>query len=180
MMVDLKEKEIDVFVRFCKNRATNARSYDEVSMYVGLVEKLTNLKPQFKVRGKKGKKRTDASLKFHYPNSKKVEYHITHVKDGVIYGVRNKKLKLTLNEIVELKRILEKKDMILIYQDNWEQLAKQFDITVGAMQTYVFNIEIGTFDRWIKKFMDTFECQTTLDKRDGKNEFNTCTRSITG
>lgn len=178
MMVDLKEKEIDVFVRFCKNRATNAGNYDEVSMYVGLVDKLTKIKPQIKVRGKIGKEKTrDASLKFHYPNSKKVEYHITHVKDGVIYGVRNKKLKLTVDEIVELKHILDS-GIVLIYQDNWESLAKQFDITVGAMQTYVFNIEIGTFDKWIKKFMNKHECQTTLDKRDGKNEFNTCTRSI--
>lgn len=177
MMVDLQEKEIDVFVRFCKNRATNARSYEEVSMYVGLVDKLTNIK-NMKVRGKKSEKSTDASLKFHYPNSKKVEYHITHVKNNVLYGVRNKKLKLTLPEIVELKRILDS-NISLIYQDNWESLATRFGLTVGAMQTYVFNIEIGTFDKWITKFLKKHECQTTLEG--SKNyDVNSCTRSIKG
>ena len=107
---------------------------------------------------------TDIPLTFNYPTSRKIEYKIKSVnKEGHLYS-KYKRLKLSIQDILNLKHIMNTQSEMFQTQNDWDQIGKTFGVKGGSLQTYAYNIDIGTFDKWIQKFLDKHECQTTLDK----------------
>ena len=167
MMVDLNQKEIDSLLGFCRNRAVHSGSYEEVSRFVKLVDKLTGSEPQKEEVETKVMvdKFTDVPLTYHYNTQCKREYRIDRLysREGHLI-CKGRPLKLTIPQILRLKEILEEGNVVLDTQKDWIRLAKTFGITWMALQRYCYNIDIGTFDKWIQKFLEKHNCQTTLDK----------------
>lgn len=168
MIVELDQKEVDSLLGFCRNRAVNSNNYEEVYMFVKLVDKLTKkdtskeepVKTEIQLQ-----KYTDIPLTHYYTTEAKRRYNIQrlHSKDGHLI-CRGRPLKLTIPQIMHLKEIMNDKHYHLRTPNDWDRLGKKFDITWMALQRYAYNIDIGTFEKWIDKFLKKHESQSTLEE----------------
>jgi len=174
MLIDLTETERKELIDFYKRKAVKNLDFNVVARCVHTVEKLTKKEEHqpinmatLRINEKEAAKHiirekfTDIPLTFNYPNSRKIEYKIKKMdKEGHIYS-KYKKLKLSIPQILNLKNIIKQGD-IFQSQNDWDTMGKNFGVKGGSLQTYSYNIEIGTFDKWIKKYLERRERQTTL------------------
>lgn len=164
MIVELDQKEVDSLLGFCRNRAVNSNNYEEVYRFVKLVDKLTK-KEDFPKKEDVKQHSKEATLTHYYTTEAKRRYNIQrlHSKDGHLI-CRGRPLKLTIPQIMHLKEIMQDPHYHLDTPKDWDRLGKKFDITWMALQRYAYNIDIGTFEKWIDKFLKKHESQSTLEE----------------
>ena len=175
MLIDLTETEREELIDFYKRKAVKNLDFNVVARCVHTVEKLTKKEePQplnmtgLRINEKETTKRiiekvTDVPLSYHYNSANKREYKIQrlHSKDGHLI-CNGRPLKLTINDILKLKKVLDKQTYTLETQKEWISLAESYGVNWMVLQRYAYNIDIGTFDKWIQKYLNKKECQTTL------------------
>lgn len=171
MMINLGATERKELIGYYKRKAVNNVHYETVARCVHMVEELTKEEDDDCKVSKKQiikevvNKFTDIPLTYHYNTANKIEYRIDrlHTKDGHLI-CRGRPLKLTIPQILSLKETMQDGSHVLETQKDWVELSKQFGINWMALQRYCYNLDIGTFDKWIQKFMDKHNCQTTLEE----------------
>lgn len=133
-------------------------SYDEEneikqveSRLVGGVTTIPKPKPK-----RKRRKYRKGSDPFEPNDFAKKKYNILEVMDDWtfrIHGSSNRKSSFDIRDVIKIKRRLENN----ISMNEAKQIAEDFGVSYSVFMKLSYNIEIGTFDEYIRDYMDSLE-----------------------